>query len=489
VSRFSPPLVSKAGVFFGFPSANCCNRREIYAWGPNTAPANRTSAVPNSIGISNAGKRYLPHIETWPSSQIGTASLASQLSIRNLPWSSFASLGNEVGEISFVVLDDGRLMTQSNTNLAENYPNGVSSSSAWKHVLPDQRWKQVSGIWEHVLLLDQDDHLWAFGLNTAGQLGDGTTTNSIVAKQIGADTWQTVSAGYRTSLAINSSGHLYIWGSLSGKLSPYKMDGFVDSVTLTNGGSGYTGFFDPLVTASPPPAGGETATFTAFQTGGVVTDIYIRNPGYGYTTAPTITITSNESPPGSGATATATISQNKTWSYVSCGNGSYLAIDSLGKLYRANVYKASSANASSKDVYYEGSVSPFLLHDTQTHDFSKAVLTDDLVPVVFAITDAGELLSASTFNYSAARIGRTYTGDAHPFGQVATSVSDVAAFAGSCLYLANDKKLKVVGVYTEGNLGDNTAVAAQLGTKDWLKVHAGHRYFVARKDGPYCDAE
>lgn len=74
--------------------------------------------------------------------------------------------------------------------------------------------------------------------------------------------------------------------------------GYVSSVTITSGGSGYGSA--PTVTFSAPTSG-TTATGTASITGGVITTITITNAGSGYTTAPTITF-------GSGsATATATI--------------------------------------------------------------------------------------------------------------------------------------------------------------------------------------
>ena len=76
--------------------------------------------------------------------------------------------------------------------------------------------------------------------------------------------------------------------------------GFVESVTVTNAGSGYTSV--PAVTFSAPPPGGTTATATAalqYRIGSVT----ITNPGSGYVLAPTVTF--QAAPPG-GTTATAT---------------------------------------------------------------------------------------------------------------------------------------------------------------------------------------
>ena len=76
----------------------------------------------------------------------------------------------------------------------------------------------------------------------------------------------------------------------------------VASVTITNGGAGYTSV--PTVTFSAPGTpSGQTATGTAVVTGGVVTGITITNPGANYETVPTITISGGS--PTTPATAVA----------------------------------------------------------------------------------------------------------------------------------------------------------------------------------------
>ena len=88
--------------------------------------------------------------------------------------------------------------------------------------------------------------------------------------------------------------------------------GKVNSVDLTNGGSGFTGVADIVITngggsyTSAPTVtisggGGAGATATATVEGGVVTGITITNAGSGYTGNPTVNITGV----GSGATASA----------------------------------------------------------------------------------------------------------------------------------------------------------------------------------------
>ena len=75
----------------------------------------------------------------------------------------------------------------------------------------------------------------------------------------------------------------------------------IESITITNGGSGYTS--TPSVTiASPSGPNGEVATSFVTLEGGVVTEITIISSGSQYTSTPAVTI----SAPDSGTTATAT---------------------------------------------------------------------------------------------------------------------------------------------------------------------------------------
>jgi hypothetical protein len=82
----------------------------------------------------------------------------------------------------------------------------------------------------------------------------------------------------------------------------------VESITITNGGSGYTS--TPSVTVSSPTGpNGEVATAFATLEGGIVTEIDIISSGSQYTGNATVTI----SAPDSGTTATATAAMADTY--------------------------------------------------------------------------------------------------------------------------------------------------------------------------------
>lgn len=96
-----------------------------------------------------------------------------------------------------------------------------------------------------------------------------------------------------------------------------KMKAFVDltrgrvtSVTVTNGGSGYTS----VPTVSFSGGGGSGVAGVAILNGGVVIGVLITNNGTGYTSAPTVSFTGGG---GTGAAATAAINQLSSVQFVS----------------------------------------------------------------------------------------------------------------------------------------------------------------------------
>lgn len=93
--------------------------------------------------------------------------------------------------------------------------------------------------------LKQDGSIWTWGHNFDGQLGDGTTTNNNVARQVpGTSGFVSVFAGSRTIHAFKSDGSLWAWGSnangligaandVTRSLQPVEMAGFSVSATTT----------------------------------------------------------------------------------------------------------------------------------------------------------------------------------------------------------------------------------------------------------------
>ena len=90
-----------------------------------------------------------------------------------------------------------------------------------QQILPPEQWREVSvsrtpAASAHVLAIRTDGTLWAWGSNTRGQLGDGTTTNREDPVQIStAIDWVEIAAGEFHSMARKSNGLLFVWGGNS----------------------------------------------------------------------------------------------------------------------------------------------------------------------------------------------------------------------------------------------------------------------------------
>ena len=83
-------------------------------------------------------------------------------------------------------------------------PGRVGGDSDWADV--------AAGDW-HAIAVRTDGSLWAWGLNTAGQLGLGDTDNRSEPVRIGTRTgWGLVTAGGGFSMAINLDGTIWGWG-------------------------------------------------------------------------------------------------------------------------------------------------------------------------------------------------------------------------------------------------------------------------------------
>ncbi|RZJ94354.1 MAG: hypothetical protein EOO60_03230 [Hymenobacter sp.] len=72
------------------------------------------------------------------------------------------------------------------------------------------KWRQVTA----GAYLTADGTLWAWGLNSQGQVGDGTTTYRVTPQQIGGGTaWTGVVAGAYHNAALRPDGTCWVWGT------------------------------------------------------------------------------------------------------------------------------------------------------------------------------------------------------------------------------------------------------------------------------------
>ncbi|MCL5266675.1 MAG: T9SS type A sorting domain-containing protein [Bacteroidetes bacterium] len=99
---------------------------------------------------------------------------------------------------------------QDLTPVQVGFPSGVTA------------WTSASVGYLFTLAIGNDGNIYAWGLNTYGQLGDSTTTNSdvpVLVKLPNGVTAKAVSAGTSFGMAIGSDGNVYAWGlNSSGEL-------------------------------------------------------------------------------------------------------------------------------------------------------------------------------------------------------------------------------------------------------------------------------
>jgi len=92
----------------------------------------------------------------------------------------------------------------------------ITNYSSPKQVGSLTNWFQISAfsLGGSIVAIKTDGTLWAWGWNNLGQLGLGNTTNYSSPKQVGALTnWSQVSTGKYHTLAIKTDGTLWSWGS------------------------------------------------------------------------------------------------------------------------------------------------------------------------------------------------------------------------------------------------------------------------------------
>jgi hypothetical protein len=81
----------------------------------------------------------------------------------------------------------------------------------------DSDWTQVAAGVTHVVALKNDGSLWSWGMNDQGETGQGSLTNYIATPtRIGTETnWTQICANFTHSLALKNDGSLWAWGGNS----------------------------------------------------------------------------------------------------------------------------------------------------------------------------------------------------------------------------------------------------------------------------------
>ena len=118
-----------------------------------------------------------------------------------------------------VIIQNGQLGNNSTENFIKS---GTSKVSRWKWIF-NQHHRNLQPVPVIIVALRNDGTVWTWGSNTYGQLGNGSSVNSMLPVQVKsadgnsflADIVQ-ISAGYVHSMALKKDGTVLAWGRNDG---------------------------------------------------------------------------------------------------------------------------------------------------------------------------------------------------------------------------------------------------------------------------------
>ena len=111
------------------------------------------------------------------------------------------------------LMADGTLWAWGDNTMGQLGIGSTNQQNSPVQIGTDNHWSMVAAGRIHTVALKSDGTLWTWGWNLYGQLGNGTTTDQHSPVQIGTETnWTAVSAGYGHTMALKSDGTLWAWG-------------------------------------------------------------------------------------------------------------------------------------------------------------------------------------------------------------------------------------------------------------------------------------
>jgi hypothetical protein len=205
----------------------------------------------------------------------------------------------------------GHLWTWGSNSHGQIGNGTVTDVATPVEILPSTKFRSVASEDGSTFAIDSTGQLWAWGNNNSGQLGLGGTTDWHTPQLVNATLWQTVATSDGSTFAIDSLGQVWGWGdNTGGRLATASSATTVTSPSLL----GTTGSFTDVVTASG-------STYALRMSGKILAWGSNTSGQLGLgTTAPTV-VSPTEVPGGT------------LYDAISAGGGNVAAIDSAGGLW------------------------------------------------------------------------------------------------------------------------------------------------------------
>lgn len=389
----------------------------------------------------------------WGSNSWGVLGMGSTSSISSVPvqvgtatdWASVMTNYNH----TVALKSNGTLWAWGSNSYGELGDGTTTSSTSPIQIGTATDWASVAAGDSHTLAVKSDGTLWAWGRNNYGQLGDSTTTDQHVPTMIGADTnWTVVSGGKQFSAALKDDGTLWTWGYYLG---------------AAQGSSS-----NPTVV--PTQIGSDT-DWSSLSTNYSYYGLAVKSDGslwkWGYARSPSL------------------LSSNSVWTSVAIGNNYQVALQADGTLWTwgKNPY-GQLGNGSAEEVYAMR-VNPVEI-DTAGADqvvaggYSSFSIKADGTRWAWGVNDRYQFGDGTTSNSSSP----IQIGTDTDWSQLESSPNGRHFVA-----IKADGTLWAWGYNDYGQLGSNGVPylaydPIQIGTEsDWASVAAGDGYTLAIKSG------
>ncbi len=116
-------------------------------------------------------------------------------------------------QYSLAIKADGTLWAWGDNSNGQLGDGTTISSNIPVQIGIESNWASIDGALNHSMAIKSDGTLWTWGRNNIGQLGDGTITDNYIPTKVGsASDWSAVSAGDYHSMGLKVDGTLWSWG-------------------------------------------------------------------------------------------------------------------------------------------------------------------------------------------------------------------------------------------------------------------------------------